>query len=92
MLPSVERPGSGGGGPGPSLPVVGEDVLVVSVALSGLLGQLPDALLLPLVGLVGPHQPNLEENVSQGRTATVSPVSSSFHQVKAVKMAVTELN
>lgn len=32
----------------------------MSVALSGLLGQLPDALLLPFVGLVCPHQPNLE--------------------------------
>lgn len=43
------------------LPVVGEDVLIVSVSLSGLLSELSDALLLSLISLVDPHQPHLQE-------------------------------
>lgn len=42
------------------LPVVGEDVLIVSVSLSRLLSQMSDALLLLLIGLVCPHQPHLQ--------------------------------
>lgn len=44
------------------LPVVGEDVLIVSVSLSCLLSQLSDALFLSLIGLVCPHQPHLQED------------------------------
>lgn len=43
------------------LPIVGEDILIVGVSLPGLLSQLPDALLLLLIGLVCPHQPHLQE-------------------------------
>ena len=55
------RPGAG---PGEApwedheAPVVAEHVLIVGVAGPGLLGQLPDALLVVLIVLVGPHEPH----------------------------------
>lgn len=47
-----------------ALPVVGEDVFIVSVSLSGFLGQLADALILLLVGLIRPHQPDLKRLIA----------------------------
>lgn len=50
------------------LPIVSEDVLIMSVALSRLLRQLPDALLLFLAGFVRPHQPNLQNRKQPSET------------------------
>lgn len=57
------------------LPVVGEDVLIVSVSLSCLLSQMSDALLLFLIGLVHPHQPHLQQKTD----IKMSPVPSFIH-------------
>lgn len=43
------------------LPVVGEDVLIVSVSLSCLLSQLSNAFLLSFINLICPHQPHLQK-------------------------------
>ena len=53
------------------LPVVGEDVLIVSVSLSCLLSQMSDALLLFLVGLVRPHQPHLQQQQTDIKISSV---------------------
>lgn len=56
----------------------------MSVSLSGLLSQLPDALLLLLIGLVCPHQPHLQEQQKIN--------SSGFHsEVRLVKTQNTPL-
>ena len=43
---------------GPRAPVIAEHILVVGIAGPRLLSQLPDALLVVLVVLVGPREPH----------------------------------
>lgn len=44
-----------------AVPIVREDVLIMSISLSCLLSQLSDAFLLFLISFVCPHQPHLQE-------------------------------
>lgn len=72
------------------LPVVGEDILIVSIALSCFLCKLSDALLLLLTGFVHPHQPNLQNREEVNETGETENIINSIkpHHTMASTLVV----